>query len=74
MNQNRLEIIIKRAVFMFSIMFPILLVLEYTGNSSLTLTTITAVILSGISLVVYPDKPRQKETEKSGNKNEQSKK
>ena len=62
MNQNKFNIMVKRAVFMFSIMFPILVVLEYTGNSSMNLTVITAAILAGISMVVFPDQPRNQET------------
>ena len=61
MNQNRMNIIVKRAVFMFSIMFPILIVLEYTGNSSMVFTVTTAAILAGTSMVVFPDKPSIKE-------------
>ena len=60
MNQNRLEILIKRAVFMLSIMVPILIVLEFTGNRTDTLTLVTGGILAAIAFVIYPEKPRDK--------------
>ena len=56
---------VKRAVFMFSIMFPILVVLEYTGNSSMVFTVTTAAILAGISTVVFPDQPSAKNAKDS---------
>ena len=58
-NQQRIETLVKRAVFMASIMIPIVFVLEFTGNNSAAATAITGGILAGISLVVYPDQPRK---------------
>lgn len=46
--------VIKRAVFMFAIMFPVLLILEYTGNSSNAATAILAAVLGGLSVVLFP--------------------
>ena len=71
-NQQRVNILIKRAVFMASIMIPIVIVLEFTGNNSTAATVITGGILAGISLVVYPDQPRIKKSEEADKKNEQS--
>ncbi len=58
MNQERINLIIKRAVFMLATMLPIVIVLSYTGNNSTGATAITGGILAAISMVVYPDKPR----------------
>lgn len=71
-NQQRIEVLVKRAVFMASIMIPIVVVLEFTGNNSTAATAITGGILAGISLVVYPDQPRTKNKEETDKKNEQS--
>ena len=71
-NQQRIEVLVKRAVFMASIMIPIVVVLEFTGNNSAAATAITGGILAGISLVVYPDQPRTKNQEETDKKNEQS--
>lgn len=49
----------KRALFMFCVMFPILFILEFTGNSSLVATALVAGIAGGVSSVLFPD-PEQK--------------
>lgn len=46
--------VIKRAAFMFGIMFPILLVLEFTGHTSNAITAALAGILGGVSVVLFP--------------------
>ncbi len=58
MNQERINLIIKRAVFMLATMLPIVIVLSYTGNNSTGATAITGGVLAAISMVVYPNKPR----------------
>lgn len=45
---------IKRAVFMFAIMFPTLLILEFTGHTSTVITAALAGILGGVSVVLFP--------------------
>ena len=73
-NQQRIETLVKRAVFMASIMIPIVVVLEFTGNNSAAASAITGAILAGISLVVYPDQPRTQKSEEADKKNEQPEK
>lgn len=73
-NQHRIEIMLKRAFFMASIMIPIVVVLEFTGNNSAAASAITGAILAGISLVVYPDQPRTQKSEEADKKNEQPEK
>ena len=63
--------VIKRAVFMLFILFPILLILEFTGNSSTGLTAVLAGIIGGISVVIFPDPERLKKIEQTKN-NEKS--
>ena len=62
---------LKRAGFMFLIMFPILLILEYTGNSSTAITAVLAGVTAGVSVIIFPDpehikKINQSKNEKSG--------
>ena len=73
-NQHRIEIMVKRAVFMASIMIPIVVVLEFTGNNSAAASAITGAILAGISLVMYPDQPRTPKSEEANKKKEQPEK
>ena len=61
---------IKRAVFMFLTMFPILLILEFTGNTSTAATAILAGITGGVSVVLFPDPEHIKKINQS--KNEKS--
>ncbi len=53
--------VIKRAIFMFVILFPTLLLLEYTGNTSTGLTAVLAGIIGGVSVVIFPDPSKNKE-------------
>ncbi len=46
---------LKRAGFMFLIMFPILLILEYTGNSSTAASAVLAAVTAGVSVIIFPD-------------------
>ena len=55
---------IKRAVFMFAVMFPILLVLEYTGKTSMTTTIVLAGVTAGVSVVLFPSPEFQKKNDK----------
>lgn len=63
--------VIKRAVFMFAIMFPVLLILEYTGHSSSAITGALAGILGGVSVVLFPNPEHLKKLEEL-KKNEQT--
>ena len=56
--------VIKRAVFMFCVMFPILLVLEYVGKSSTTTTMVLAGVTGGVSVVLFPSPEYQKKNDK----------
>ena len=58
MNQQRINILVKRAVFMFATLIPIVVVLEYTGNNSTTATMLTGGILAGLSYITFPDQPQ----------------
>lgn len=49
---------------MFAIMFPILLVLEYTGNTSTAATATLAGILGGVSVILFPNPEHIKKLEK----------
>lgn len=55
---------------MFVVMFPTLLIAEYTGNSSIIFAGIVGGVTSGVSVVLFPDPKRleslnKKEKEKS---------
>ncbi|MBP5470332.1 MAG: hypothetical protein J6Z11_13935 [Candidatus Riflebacteria bacterium] len=56
---------IKRAIFMVVVMFPILVVLEYTGNTSTVTTVLLAGITSGVSVVLFPDPEHLKKIEEA---------
>jgi predicted membrane chloride channel (bestrophin family) len=45
---------IKRMVFMFCVMFPVLLYAEFTGNNSVILAGVTGGVTSGVSVVLFP--------------------
>lgn len=56
---------VKRAIFMFLVMFPILVILEYTGNTSTTITMILACVTAGVSVVLFPDPAHLKKLEEA---------
>lgn len=45
---------IKRAVFMLCVMFPVLLYAEYTGNNSVMVAALTGGLSSGVSVILFP--------------------
>ena len=47
------------------IMFPILVVLEYTGNTSTATTVILAGVTAGVSVVIFPDPEHLKKIEEA---------
>lgn len=46
---------IKRMIFMFCVMFPVLLYAEYTGRNSVLVAAIAGGVSSGVSVVLFPD-------------------
>lgn len=56
---------IKRAVFMLCVMFPVLLYAEYTGNNSIMVAAVTGGISSGASVIIFPASKNQNETAKN---------
>ncbi|PKL50771.1 MAG: hypothetical protein CVV42_01850 [Candidatus Riflebacteria bacterium HGW-Riflebacteria-2] len=46
---------IKRMIFMFCVMFPVLLYAEYTGRNSILLAGLAGGISSGASVILFPD-------------------
>jgi len=46
---------IKRMIFMFCVMFPVLLYAEYTGRNSIIVAAAAGGISSGVSVIVFPD-------------------
>lgn len=54
---------IKRMVFMFCVMFPVLLYAEYTGHTSIGLSGITGGISAAVSVVLFPDPEHLKRLE-----------
>lgn len=50
---------------MVVVMFPILVVLEYTGNTSTVTTVLLAGITSGVSVVLFPDPEHLKKIEEA---------
>lgn len=63
--------VIKRAVFMVVILFPILLILEFTGNTSTVISAVLAAIIAGVSVVIFPDPEHLKKLEEA-EKNEKT--
>lgn len=55
---------IKRMIFMFCVMFPVLLYAEYTGNNTILVAAVTAGVTSGVSVVVFPDPEHLKRIKK----------
>lgn len=47
--------VLKRAGFMFAIMFPVLLILEYTGHTSTAATALLAGVTGGVSVILFPN-------------------
>ena len=45
---------IRRMAFMFSVMFPVLLLAEYTGTNSIIVAGVTGGVTSGVSVVLFP--------------------
>lgn len=62
---------LKRAGFMFAVMVPTLLILEYTGHTSNTATVLLAGVTAGISVVLFPDPEHLKRLEEA-KKNEKT--
>lgn len=56
----------KRAIFIFCVMFPVLLIAEYTGNNSVGLAAITAGVSSGISVILFPEEQGKKDDDQQG--------
>jgi predicted branched-subunit amino acid permease len=46
---------IKRMIFMFCVMFPVLLYAEFTGNNSIVVAALAGGVSSGVSVVLFPD-------------------
>lgn len=46
---------IRRMIFMFCVMFPVLLYAEYTGHNSVLVAAVVAGVSSGVSVVLFPD-------------------
>lgn len=46
---------VKRAIFMFCTMLPVLIYAEYTHKNSIALSVIAAAVTSGVSVVLFPD-------------------
>ncbi len=61
---------IRRMVFMFCVMFPVLLYAEYTGRNSVVVAAITGGLASGVSVVIFPD-PEHLKSLKKGKDNEE---
>ncbi len=59
--------VLKRAGFMFAIMFPVLLILEYTGHTSTAITALLAGVTGGVSVILFPNPTTVKELEKLKN-------
>ncbi len=63
---------LKRAAFMFLVMFPILLVVEYKGYNLQVWGAILALVTSAISFVIFPDPEHLKKIKEEEEKNEKS--
>ena len=63
---------LKRAAFMFIVMFPILLVVEYKGYNLQVWGAILALVTSAISFVIFPDPEYLKKIKEEEEKNEKS--
>ena len=56
-----------RAIFIFCVMFPVLLIAEYLGNNHWVLAGIVGGITSGVSVVLFPDPEHIKKLNKEQN-------
>ncbi len=61
---------IKRMIFMFCVMFPVLLYAEFTGRNSIIVAGVTAGISSGVSVVLFPDPEHLKKLERDKKQDE----
>ncbi len=61
---------IKRMIFMFCVMFPVLIYAEYTGRNSVLVAAVTGGIASGVSVVLFPDPEHIKSLKKDKNNDE----
>jgi reverse gyrase len=59
---------IRRMIFMFCIMFPVLIYAEYIGRNSVMLAAVTAGLTSGVSVVLFPDPEHLKNLKNDKNK------
>lgn len=46
---------VKRMIFMFCVMFPVLVYAEYTGRNSILVAGLAGGVSSGVSVVLFPD-------------------
>ena len=46
---------IKRMIFMFCVMFPVLLYAEFTGRNSIIVAGVAVGVSSGVSVILFPD-------------------
>ena len=58
---------IKRMIFMFCVMFPVLLYAEYTGSNTVLVAAVVAGVTSGVSVVLFPDPEHLKRISKDEN-------
>ncbi len=61
---------IKRMIFMFCVMFPVLIYAEFTGRNSVLVAAVTGGIASGVSVVIFPDPEHLKSLKKDKNNEE----
>lgn len=54
---------IKRMVFMFCVMFPVLLYAEFTGTNSVLVAGLAGGVSSGVSVILFPSDEQQKKNE-----------
>lgn len=54
---------IKRMVFIFCVMFPVMLYAEYTGNNSFILAGLSGGVSSGASVILFPSDEQRKKNQ-----------
>jgi len=64
---NLPQYMIRRMVFMFCVMFPVLMYAEYAGYNSVITAGIVAGVTSGVSVVLFPDPEHLKKLDKKQN-------
>ena len=64
---------IKRAIFIFVVIFPVMLVVQYKGLDSTLWGGITAGICGGLSVVIFPDPEHLKKIKELEKKEEEEK-